>query len=203
MSSQSATLRATQAPIKDAYKSQPDSALCTLQSTGSLDSTSITCSLDGPNAAAISGAHKKVAGLHEMAGGPEAEVSGELCSGEMLLEALVACAGVTLKSVSTALEIPLASGTVIAEGDLDFKGVLGVDRSAPAGFKEIRLGLDLTMEKGKEVSDEKIEKLGKLTERYCTVLQTITKKPEVFVKVDASSETEEGVARRNAWAQRA
>lgn len=120
----------------------------------------------------------------------------------MLLEALVACAGVTLKAVASALEIPIESGKVRAEGDLDFRGTLGVDKTAPVGFKHIRLGFDLKMEKGKEVSEEKIEKLGKLTERYCVVLQTIAKKPELSVRVNGMSETEDGIEKGVAWAQR-
>jgi len=198
-SSQSATLRSAQAPLKESYKSNPSSAIVTLKSSGTLDSQSITCKLDGPNASAIKDAHQKVAGLHPLAGGPDAEISGELCSGDMLLEALVACAGVTLKAVATALEIPIESGTVLAEGDLDFKGTLGVDRNAPVGFTAIRLGFDLQMQKGKEVAEDKLEKLGKLTERYCVVLQTIAKKPELTFRVDGHVEAEEGVEKSLAW----
>ena len=137
-----------------------------------------------------------------MAGGPEAGISGELCSGDMLLEALVACAGVTLKSVATALQIPIKRGEVKAEGDLDFKGVLGVDKSAPAGFTGIRLHFDLELEEGAVVEDEKVEKLGKLTERYCTVLQTIAHKPSVVVRVDAKGESEPGVEKTAAWVEK-
>ncbi|KAK3061694.1 hypothetical protein LTR53_019686, partial [Teratosphaeriaceae sp. CCFEE 6253] len=97
----------------------------------------------------------------------------------MLLEALVACAGVTLKAVATALDIPIQEGTVRAEGDLDFKGTMGVDRNAPVGFTNIRLSFELKLENGAEVGEDKIEKLGKLTERYCVVLQTIAKKPQL------------------------
>lgn len=171
-----------------------------LEST--LDAQSISCSLNGPNASAIRSAHKKVAGLHPAAGGPEAEISGELCSGDMLLEALVACAGVTLKAVAAALDVPIASGKVYAEGDLDFRGTLGVDRTAPVGFKSIRLGFQLQMKPGAEVSDETIESLGKLTERYCVVLQTIAKKPELSMRVDGMVETEDGVERGVAWGQK-
>lgn len=140
--------------------------------------------------------------MHPKAGGPEAEISGELCSGDMLLEALVACAGVTLKAVASALEVPIASGKVYAEGDLDFRGTLGVDKTAPVGFTAIRLGFQLQMEKGKEVSEEKIEKLGKLTERYCVVLQTIAKKPQLSVRVDGTTEIEDGIEKSVAWAQK-
>lgn len=120
----------------------------------------------------------------------------------MLLEALVACSGVTLKAVATALEIQIDSGRVWAEGDLDFKGTLGVDRNAPVGFTAIRLGFDLKLQKGVEVEESKIEKLGKLTERYCVVLQTIAKKPELKVQISGSSETEEGIEKGINWAQK-
>lgn len=159
-----AALRAKQAPIKDEYKSDPTSAIVTLKSSGTLDSSGITCKLDTGKAA--HDAKQKIAGLHQKAGGDDPEISGELCSGDMLLEALVACAGVTLKAVSTALDIPIQEGTVRAEGDLDFKGTMGVDRNAPVGFTAIRLSFELKLQDGIEVSDEKIEKLGKLTERY-------------------------------------
>ncbi|KAI9709017.1 MAG: hypothetical protein M1828_002559 [Chrysothrix sp. TS-e1954] len=202
MSSQSATLRATQAPLKENYKSDPSAAVVTLKSSGSLDSQSVTCSLDGPNASAIRTAHQKVAGLHPLAGGP-GEASGELCSGDMLLEALVACSGVTLKAVATALEIPLESGAVRAEGDLDFKGTLGIDKSAPVGFTAIRLQFDLKMQQGKEVDEDKLAALGKLTERYCVVLQTIAKKPELAVRVDGTTEVEDGVEKSLTWARKA
>ena len=158
-----AALRAKQAPIKDEYKSNPSSAVVTLSSSGTLDSSSITCKLD--TGRAIHEAQQKVAALHQKAGGDDPEISGELCSGDMLLEALVACAGVTLRAVSTALDVPIREGTVKAEGDLDFKGTMGVDRNAPVGFTAIRLSFDLKMEEGREVPEEKIEKLGKLTER--------------------------------------
>lgn len=123
-----ASLKAKQAPIKDRYKSDPSSALLTLKSTGTLSSTNIACSLSsGP---AVSAAKQKIAGLHPAAGGDDPEISGELCSGDMLLEALVACAGVTLKAVATAMDIEVRSGEVRAEGDLDFRGTMGVDVSS-------------------------------------------------------------------------
>ena len=184
----SAALREKQAPIKEQYKSDPSSAIVTLSSSGSLDQTGISCKLD--TGRAINEA-KKVAGLHQKAGGDDPEISGELCSGDMLLEALVACAGVTLKAVATALDIPIQSGKVLAEGDLDFKGTMGVDRNAPVGFTNIRLKFDLELEQGKAVSEEQMEKLGKLTERYCVVLQTITKKPELKVHLMGHQESEQ------------
>lgn len=158
-----AALRQRQAPLKDSYKSDPSSALVTLSSSGTLDASSITCKLS--TGKAIHEAEQKIAGLHQKAGGDDPQISGELCSGDLLLEALVACAGVTLKAVATALDVPIKEGTVRAEGDLDFKGTMGIDRSAPVGFTAIRLSFDLKMLEGKEVPEEKIEKLGKLTER--------------------------------------
>jgi uncharacterized OsmC-like protein len=153
-------LRAMQAPIKDRYKSDPGAALITLKAKGSLDDQNIACKVETGRALAV-------AGLHPATGG-----SGmELCSGDMLLEALVACAGVTLKAVSTALAIPLKSGTVSAEGDLDFRGTLGVDKEAPVGFRQIRLRFDVET----DAPQDKLDQLLKLTERYCVVYQTISK----------------------------
>ena len=153
-----AELRAMQAPIKARYKDDPKAGLITLKAKGSLDETNIACKVETGRALAI-------AGLHPATGG-----SGlELWSGDMLLEALVACAGVTLKAVSTALEIPLRSATVSAEGDLDFRGTLGVAKDAPVGFAQIRLRFDVST----DTSQEKLDQLLKLTERYCVVYQTI------------------------------
>src|SRR5918992_2302340 len=125
-------LRELQAPLKERYEGDPDAALITLKARGTLDDANIACKVETGRALAT-------AGLHPATGG-----SGlELCSGDMLLEALVACAGVTLKAVSTALAIPLKSGTVSAEGDLDFRGTLGVDKAAPIGFRAIRLAFEI------------------------------------------------------------
>jgi len=163
-----AELRAMQAPIKDRYKNDADAALITLKAKGTLDDSNIACKVETGRALAI-------AGLHPATGG-----SGmELCSGDMLLEALVACAGVTLKAVATALEIPLEAGTVSAEGDLDFRGTLGVAKDAPVGFREIRL----TFSVDTEASQEKLDQLLKLTERYCVVYQTIKSGPSVAVSM--------------------
>lgn len=171
----SITLRAKQAPLKERYKTDPSSALLTLKTTATLSSTSIACSLSsGP---AIASAKSKTAGLHPAAGGDSPEISGELCSGDMLLEALVACAGVTLKAVATAMEIEIKEGEVRAEGDLDFRGTMGVDRSAAVGFVEIRLVFVLDT----DAAPSKVEKLVQLTERYCVVLQTICQKPKISV----------------------
>ncbi|KAK4499223.1 hypothetical protein PRZ48_009736 [Zasmidium cellare] len=194
------TLREKQAPLKQQYKDDPTSAVVTLKASGSLDSSSVTCKLD--TGKQMAQAQQKIAGLHQKSGGDDPEISGELCSGDLLLEALVACAGVTLKAVATAMEIPIKSGTVKAEGDLDFKGTMGVDKSAPVGFKDIRLSFDLKFLEGAEVPEEKVEKLGKLTERYCVVLQTIAKKPELSVNLQASQKSEDGIDKGYLWGQK-
>lgn len=166
-----AELRAMQAPVKARYKEDPKAGLVTLKAKGSLDEANIACKVETGRALAI-------AGLHPATGG-----SGlELCSGDMLLEALVACAGVTLKAVSTALEIPLRTATVSAEGDLDFRGTLGVAKDAPVGFAQIRLQFDV----GTDTSQEKLDQLLKLTERYCVVYQTIKSGPPVEVTLKRS-----------------
>jgi uncharacterized OsmC-like protein len=163
-----AQLRAMQAPIKDKYKSDADAALITLKAKGTLDDQNIACKVETGRALAI-------AGLHPATGG-----SGmELCSGDMLLEALVACAGVTLKAVATALDIPLKSGKVSAEGDLDFRGTLGVAKDAPVGFRDIRLTFDVET----DAPQDKLDQLLKLTERYCVVYQTIKSGPPLEVSL--------------------
>jgi uncharacterized OsmC-like protein len=162
----SSALRSLQAPLKDQYRSTPDSALVTLRARGSLDDTAIACKVETGRALAV-------AGLHPATGGSGAE----LCSGDMLLEALVACAGVTLKAVATALEIELRAGTVSAEGDLDFRGTLGVDKEAPVGFRAIRLSFALNT----DAPQDKLDQLLKLTERYCVVFQTLNHKPDLSV----------------------
>ena len=163
-----AQLRATQAPIKDRYKTDPKTAMITLKAKGSIESDGIACKVETGRALAV-------AGLHPATGG-----SGlELCSGDMLLEALVACAGVTLKSVSTAIEVPLKTGNVTAEGDLDFRGTLGVDKEAPVGFAEIRLRFDVDT----SAPQDKLDLLLKLTERYCVVYQTIKNGPKFSVSM--------------------
>jgi uncharacterized OsmC-like protein len=163
-----AGLRAMQAPIKERYKAEPNAALITLKAKGTLDDTNIACKVETGRALAI-------AGLHPATGG-----SGlELCSGDMLLEALVACAGVTLKAVATALDMPLKSGSVAAEGDLDFRGTLGVAKDAPVGFAQIRLRFDLDT----DAPQDKLDQLLKLTERYCVVYQTIRNGPPVEIRL--------------------
>jgi len=156
----SAALRALQAPIKERYKADPQAGVITLKAKGALDDTNIACKVETSRALAV-------AGLHPATGG----------SGDMLLEALVACAGVTLKAVATALDIPLRSGAVSAEGDLDFRGTLGVAKEAPVGFAQIRLRFDLDT----DAPQDKLDQLLKLTERYCVVYQTIRSGPPVEI----------------------
>jgi uncharacterized OsmC-like protein len=149
-------LRAIQAPLKERYREDPDSAVVTLSATGTLGE-GVTCSVQTGQALAV-------AGLHPATGGD----GTALCSGDMLLEALVACAGVTMRAVATALDIAV-TGTATAHGDLDFRGTLGVDRDAPVGFRSIRLRFDLDT----DADAEQIERLVALTERYCVVWQTL------------------------------
>ncbi len=157
-------LRTLQAPLKDEYRSNPDAAIVTLKAHGALDDQHIACKVETGRAIAL-------AGLHPATGGSGAE----LCSGDMLLEVLVACIGVTLKAFATALEIELRKGVVRAEGDLDFRGTLGVAKDAPVGFKAIRLSFDVET----DAPQEKLDTLLKLTERYCVVFQTLNVKPEL------------------------
>lgn len=159
------TLRAIQAPIKERYKQNPDAARVTLEAEGHLGE-GLTCRVQTATAIAR-------AGLHPATGGD----GSSLCSGDMLLEALVACAGVTLNAVATAMGIPLRSGTVRAEGDLDFRGTLGVDKQTPVGFRQIRLSFSLDS----DASEEQLTTLMNLTERYCVVYQTLRQPPEIVV----------------------
>jgi uncharacterized OsmC-like protein len=157
-------LRALQAPLKARYRDEPAAALITLKAEGDIDDAAIACKVE-------TGRALVTAGLHPATGG-----SGmEACSGDMLLEALVACAGVTLKAVATAIGVELKSARVRAEGDLDFRGTLGVDREAPVGFRAIRLAFDVDS----DAPQEKLDQLLKLTERYCVVLQTLRATPSV------------------------
>lgn len=158
-------LKALQAPIKERYKKEPAAAVVTLRAQGRLGE-GIACRVE-------TGRALIEAGLHPATGG-----SGlQACSGDMLLEALVACAGVTLKAVATALGIDLKDAKLTAEGDLDFRGTLGVAKDAPVGFREIRLKLDLDC----NAPEEQVKKLIELTERYCVVMQTIRNAPAVVV----------------------
>jgi uncharacterized OsmC-like protein len=156
-------LRAIQAPLKERYRDEPEAAVVTLSASGALGE-GVSCSVETGRALAA-------AGLHPASGGD----GSLLCSGDMLLEALVACAGVTLRAVATSMGIEVRSGTVTAEGDLDFRGTLGVDREAPVGFAAIRLGFDLDT----DAPADQVAKLIELTERYCVVLQTLLVTPRV------------------------
>lgn len=160
-------LRSLQAPLKERYRDQPDAAVITLAATGELGDN-VSCSV-------ATGRALVEAGLHPATGG-----SGlQACSGDMLLEALVACAGVTLSAVATALDLPVRGGRVRAEGDLDFRGTLGVDREAPVGFREIRLTFDIDG----DLDEDQRATLLKLTERYCVVYQTLRTAPPVAVTI--------------------
>ena len=161
-------LRALQAPLKERYAQQPEAALVTLSATATLDDE-IACNVHTGRALAK-------AGLHPATGGD----GSLLCSGDMLLEALVACAGVTLRAVATALEIRVDGGTLTADGDLDFRGTLGVDREAPVGFASIDLRFELD---APEATEEQLATLLKLTERYCVVLQTLRNPPHTTATI--------------------
>ena len=164
----SARLRELQAPLKARYREDADAALVTLRAEGSLDADGIACRVE-------TGRALVEAGLHPATGGTGLQA----CSGDMLLEALVACAGVTLRAVATALEFRLKGGSVKAEGDLDFRGTLGVDKMAPVGFRQIRLSFDLDS----DASQEQLASLMKLTERYCVVYQTLAKPAQISIQV--------------------
>ena len=167
----STELRNVQGPLKARYRETPEAAVVTLKAEGDLDADGIACRVE-------TGRALVEAGLHPATGG-----SGlQACSGDMLLEALVACAGVTLKAVATALGIEIRRGVVRAEGDLDFRGTLGVERTAPVGFRAIRLAFDLDTPE----PQERLDTLLKLTERYCVVLQTLRGPPEIAASVSTS-----------------
>jgi uncharacterized OsmC-like protein len=164
-------LRAIQAPLKERYQRSPERAMVTLQASGTLGE-GVSCSVQTGRAIAE-------AGLHPASGGD----GTLLCSGDMLLEALAACAGVTLRAVATSLGIPVEAGRVRAEGDLDFRGTLAVDRDAPVGFQDIRLSFELET----DADPEQLETLLKLTERYCVVLQTLARPPRLSATVSAGA----------------
>lgn len=163
-------LRALQAPLKDLYRTDPQRAVVTLRADGQLDDAGISCRVE-------TGQALVEAGLHPATGG----TGMQLCSGDMLLQALVACAGVTLRAVATALDIPVTAGRIHAEGDLDFRGTLGVSKEADVGFGAIRLRFELET----SASEEQLATLLKLTERYCVVLQTLKGGPEIGVELSA------------------
>ncbi len=163
-------LRALQTPLKDRYRAEPAAALVTLRARGSLGEAGVSCRVE-------TGRALVEAGLHPATGGD----GRAACSGDLLLEALVACAGVTLKAVATALALPLAGGTVSAEGDLDFRGTLGVAKNVPVGFQAIRLRFDLDT----DATQEQLDSLLRLTERYCVVYQTLKQPASVTVSLSA------------------
>jgi uncharacterized OsmC-like protein len=161
-------LHEIQAPLKERYRAEPAAAEITLSATGTLDE-GISCSVQTGRALAT-------AGLHPASGGD----GSLLCSGDMLLEALVACAGVTLRAVATSLELPVRGGSVTADGDLDFRGTLGVSKEAPVGFRAIRLRFDLDT----DATEEQLATLLRLTERYCVVLQTLATAPALSASIE-------------------
>ena len=161
-------LKARQTPIKARYKDEPQAAQVTMHATGTLGTDSVTCNVSTP-AGIIE------AGLHPMAGGEEHWA----CSGDMLLQSLVACAGVTLKAVATALAIPLRGGKVFAEGDMDFCGTLGVSKETPIGFQRIRLRFELDS----DATPEQLQKLLSLTERFCVIFQTLKFPPTITSEI--------------------
>jgi len=160
-------LKALQAPLKEKYRNDPDAAVITLRAVGELDALGVACKVDTGRAVVEAGLHPATGGTGQQA-----------CSGDMLLEALAACAGVTLKAVATALEFKLRAGRVRAEGDLDFRGTLGVDKQAPVGFRDIRLSFELDTDEPKE----RIDTLVKLTERYCVIYQTLKNAPPLHIR---------------------
>jgi uncharacterized OsmC-like protein len=159
-------LKTLQAPLKQQYRDDPASAVVTLQASGRLNGAGVSCRVE-------TGRALVEAGLHPATGGTGLQA----CSGDMLLEALAACAGVTLRAVATALEVPIRDGSVKVEGDLDFRGTLGVNKEAPVGFRDIRLHFELDT----DASQDQLDTLLKLTERYCVVLQTLRSAPAVTV----------------------
>ncbi|MBE7550139.1 MAG: OsmC family protein [Anaerolineales bacterium] len=163
-------LRALQAPLKEKYRETPEAALITLRAKGQVGE-GITCKIE-------TGKTLVAAGLHPATGGDGLSV----CSGDMLLEALVACAGVTLQAVATAIGVNLRDAVVSAEGDLDFRGTLGVSKETPVGFRDIRLRFDLDT----DADEEQLKSLIRLTERYCVVYQTLRRAPEIAISYQAN-----------------
>jgi uncharacterized OsmC-like protein len=164
-------LKNIQAPLKQKYRDDPSSSVITLRAAGRLDAPGVSCRVE-------TGRALVEAGLHPATGGTGLQA----CSGDMLLEALAACAGVTLRAVATALDIPVRGGAVDVEGDLDFRGTLGVSKEAPVGFREIRLRLKLDS----DATPEQLETLLKLTERYCVVLQTLKSAPPLSATIETT-----------------
>jgi uncharacterized OsmC-like protein len=166
---EAAVFRETQEPIKELYRKDANAALLTLRASGSADGSTVTCKVETGRGLAI-------AGIHPKAGG-----SGlELCSGDMLLEALIACAGVSMRAAAAVLDVPIKSLAVSVEGDVDLRGTLGVTEGVPVGFKEIRLRFDVAT----DASPDKVELLRQLTERYCVIFQTIQNSPRTDVRMN-------------------
>jgi uncharacterized OsmC-like protein len=165
-------LKQLQTPLKNQYREDPAAAVVTLRASGRLDAMEVSCRVE-------TGRALVEAGLHPATGGTGLQA----CSGDMLLQALAACAGVTLRAVATALDVPVNGGTIEAEGDLDFRGTLGVSKDVPVGFERIRLRFDLDT----TASDDQLATLLKLTERYCVVLQTLRVSPTISVSMGNSA----------------
>jgi uncharacterized OsmC-like protein len=164
-----ATFRATQGPIKDRFRKDAASAFLTLRATGEADASTVTCKVD-------TGRGLAVAGIHQKAGG-----SGrELCSGDMLLEALIACAGVSMRAAAAVLEIPIRGAAVTAEGDVDLRGTLGVSNDVPVGFSEIRLSFDVET----DAPQQDVDRLLELAHRYCVVFQTLQASPKTVARMN-------------------
>jgi uncharacterized OsmC-like protein len=165
-------LRDLQAPLKQKYKDQPSTAIVTLKASGTLDASGVSCRVE-------TGRALVEAGLHPATGGTGLQA----CSGDMLLQALAACAGVTLRAVAAALDIPVRGGSIDVEGDLDFRGTLGVSKEAPVGFREIRMRLNLDT----AATPDQLATLQKLTERYCVVLQTLKSSPPIVSTLESGT----------------
>ncbi|MET2827483.1 OsmC family protein [Mesorhizobium shangrilense] len=163
-----ATFRATQAPIKNLYSNDAQAAFLTLKARGTADDSTVTCKVETGHGLALAGIHPKAGGSGH-----------ELCSGDMLLEALIACAGVSMRAAAAVLEIPIKSAEISAEGDVDLRGTLGVTAGVPVGFKEIRLRFDVMTDAPQHQLDQLLE----LTDRYCVIFQTIQNSPKTTVKL--------------------
>ncbi|MGH6642077.1 MAG: OsmC family protein [Bradyrhizobium sp.] len=168
-----AKFKATQEPIKALYGKDAKAAFLTLKATGSASDSTVTCKVETGNGLALAGIHPKAGGTGQ-----------ELCSGDMLLEALVACAGVSMRAAAAVLEIPIKSATVSAEGDVDLRGTLGVTEGVPVGFKEIRLRFDIDS----EASRDQLNQLIELTDRYCVIFQTIQNSPGISLELNRVGE---------------
>jgi uncharacterized OsmC-like protein len=161
-----ATFRTTQEPFKELYRQDATAAFLTLKARGTADAAAVTCNVETGRGLALAGIHPKAGGSGR-----------ELCSGDMLLEALIACAGVSLRAAAAVLEIPIKSATISAEGDVDLRGTLGITEGVPVGFKEIRLSFDIDS----EASPDRLDQLLELTDRYCVIFQTIQSPPKTRV----------------------